>query len=393
MKKTVLLAAVSLVLFSCSKVAKNEFLISGTAKGIEDGKMVVLQRQDPATGIIIALDSVKIKGGKFELKGKATEPTFNVLQIAKPESKVGFILEEGEINVIVDKDSINKTTVKGTYNNDEFTSFKKDSEKTQKDVQKKVMDFQTKNMAVMNEAQTKKDTVTINRLMKEYTALQKEGMNYYTVYAEGHPKSFLTALIVEGMFNMPSPDLAKIKKIYDGLDSKLQATKIGKTIKTKLDGANKPAAPAMPAAPAAPTSKWINKSAPDFSAKTPDGKVFSLKQALGKLTLIDFWASWCGPCRKENPNLVALYSEYHSKGLNIIGVSLDGNLDKWKQAISKDKITWFQVSNLLEWNEPIAKRYEVDQIPTTFLLDSNGKIIATDIFGSELREKVKSILN
>ena len=74
-------------------------------------------------------------------------------------------------------------------------------------------------------------------------------------------------------------------------------------------------------------------------------------------------------------------------------MSLDGNLDKWKQAISKDKITWFQVSNLLEWNEPIAKRYEVDQIPTTFLLDSNGKIIATDIFGSELREKVKSILN
>ena len=258
MKKIVLAVALSMVLFSCSKVAKNEFLISGTAKGIEDGKMVVLQRQDAATGIIIALDSVKIKGGKFELKGKTTEPTFNVLQVAKPENKIGFILEEGEIKVVVDKDSINKTSVKGTYNNDEFTSFKKDSEKTQKQVQKKVMDFQTKNMAAMNEAQTKKDTVTINKLMKEYTALQKEGMNYYTVYAEGHPKSFLTALIVEGMFNMPSPDLAKIKKIYDGLDSKLQATKIGKAIKTKLDGANKSAATGnipVPQAPEAAASK------------------------------------------------------------------------------------------------------------------------------------------
>ena len=254
MKKIVLVVALSAVLFSCNKVAKNEFVISGTAKGIEDGKMVVLQRQDPATGLIIALDSVKIKGGKFELKGKTTEPTFNVLQIAKPESKIGFILEEGAIKVLVDKDSINKTVVSGTYNNDEFTSFKKDSEKTQKEVQKKVMDFQSKNMAAMNEAQTKKDTVTINKLMKEYTALQKEGMNYYTVYAENHPKSFLTALIVEGMFNMPSPDLAKIRKIYDGLDAKLQATKIGKTIKSKLDGASKPAAPAA-VVPSAPASK------------------------------------------------------------------------------------------------------------------------------------------
>ena len=251
MKKIVLLVSLSAVLFSCNKIAKDEFVISGTAKGVEDGKMVVLQRQDPATGLIIALDSVKIKGGKFELKGKTTEPTFNVLQIAKPESKIGFILEEGSIKVIVDKDSINKTVVSGTYNNDEFSAFKKDSEKTQKEVQKKVMDFQSKNMAAMNEAQTKKDTVTINKLMKEYTVLQKEGMNYYTVYAENHPKSFLTALIVEGMFNMPSPDLVKIRKIYDGLDSKLQATKIGKTIKTKLDNASKPAVIAPPPPPPA----------------------------------------------------------------------------------------------------------------------------------------------
>ena len=389
MKKIVLIASMALVVFSCNKVKKNEFLISGTAKGVEDGKSVILQRQDPLTGMIIALDSTKVKGGKFELKGKTTEPTFNVLQIAKPDSKVGFILEEGEIKVVVDKDSINKTTVKGTYNNDEFTTFKKDSEKSQKATQKKLMDFQTKNMAAMNEAQQKKDTVVINRLMKEYNGMQKEASNMYTVYAEGHPKSFLTALIVEGMFNMPSPDAEKIKKIYNGLDSDLKKTKIGVSIKEKLEKLTHPtsAASGLP--------KWsdLGKVAPDFSAKSPGGVAISLKQSLGKITIIDFWASWCGPCRKENPNVVAIYNEFHSKGLNIIGVSLDNNLEKWKKAIEKDKITWIQVSNLKEWEDPIARLYQVNQIPTTFLLDAEGKFIAKDLQGDALRNKISELLS
>ena len=254
MRKIVLIATLALVLFSCKKTAKNEFLISGTAKGIEDGKTVILQRQDATTGMVIAIDSVKIKGGKFELKGKTTEPTFNVLQIAKPESKVGFILEEGEIKVVVDKDSIAKTSVKGTYNNDEFTSFKKDSEKSQKAIQKKLMDFQTQNMAAMNEAQQKKDTVVINRLMKEYNGMQKEASEYYTKYAESHPKSFLSALIVEGMFNMPSLDIKRVQKIYDGLSSDLKKTKIGKSIQSKITQAttSSAAGSAMPTPPPPP---------------------------------------------------------------------------------------------------------------------------------------------
>lgn len=113
---------------------------------------------------------------------------------------------------------------------------------------------------------------------------------------------------------------------------------------------------------------------------------------LGKVTLIDFWASWCGPCRNENPNVVALYNEFHSKGFNIIGVSLDSNLEKWKQAILKDKITWTQISNLKEWNDPIARTYEVNQIPSTFLLDSSGKIVAIDLRGEELKNKIKELL-
>ncbi|MGV3696135.1 peroxiredoxin family protein [Flavobacterium sp.] len=132
--------------------------------------------------------------------------------------------------------------------------------------------------------------------------------------------------------------------------------------------------------------------APDFKAPNPNGKMVSLKESLGKVTLIDFWASWCAPCREENPNVVALYSEFHNKGLNIISVSLDKDPTKWKDAIAKDKLTWTQVSNLKEMQDPIALQYNVTQIPTTILLDSKGKVVAVDLYGEDLKEKVEELL-
>ena len=118
-----------------------------------------------------------------------------------------------------------------------------------------------------------------------------------------------------------------------------------------------------------------------------------MKASLGKVTIIDFWASWCKPCRIENPHVVALYNEFHAQGLNIIGVSLDEDTDSWKKAIAKDKLTWTQVSNLKGWEDPIARMYEVEQIPTTFLLDSIGNIVAKDLRGAELKAKVLELLS
>nr|MBP8066820.1 TlpA family protein disulfide reductase [Flavobacterium sp.] len=106
----------------------------------------------------------------------------------------------------------------------------------------------------------------------------------------------------------------------------------------------------------------------------------------------DFWASWCGPCRAENPNVVALYNEFHPKGLNIIGVSLDKDAAKWEEAIGKDKLAWIHVSNLKHWQEPIAKQYGVESIPATFILDASGKIVAKDLRGEELKAKVAELL-
>ena len=118
----------------------------------------------------------------------------------------------------------------------------------------------------------------------------------------------------------------------------------------------------------------------------------SLKQSMGKVTLIDFWASWCMPCRKENPKVVALYNEFHSKGFNIISVSLDSDAGDWKDAIAKDGLTWTQVSNLKEMDDPIVKRYGVTLIPTTFLLDATGKVVGIDLPQSEMKRKIQELL-
>ncbi len=118
-----------------------------------------------------------------------------------------------------------------------------------------------------------------------------------------------------------------------------------------------------------------------------------MKESLGKITIVDFWASWCAPCRAEMPNVVAIYKEFHDKGLNIVGVSLDKDAAKWKEAIAKDKLTWTHVSHLKFWDEPIAAQYQVQSIPATFILDASGKVVAKDLKGDELRAKIKELLD
>jgi len=134
----------------------------------------------------------------------------------------------------------------------------------------------------------------------------------------------------------------------------------------------------------------IGNVAPDFTLDTPDGKAVSLASMRGKVVLVDFWAAWCGPCRRENPNVVKAYNTYKSKGFDVLGVSLDGEKDKWLKAIEKDKLTWTQVSDLKAWDSIVVGLYRIEGIPTNFLLDKNGKIIAKNLRGEELEQALAS---
>ena len=379
MKKILLLLSVVAVLISCNKAGENEYIVTGTIKGIADGKSVTLEMQDE-TGQLKAVDTVRIEKGKFTFKGNAKEPEMYLVQVETVEGKIPFILENGDIDMVINKDSVNITKVTGTYNNEELNSYKEKGIV----IQKKMMKFQQDNMVKMNQAQQTKDTAVMKNLQKEYSKFQEEFIKQSDDYVGSHPKAFISTLIIEGMFNQMAPDVAKITKFYNGLDKEVKDTKHGKAIKTKLDKLGKP----LPSA----VKIEIGTQAPEFSAPNPEGKTITLKESLGKITVIDFWASWCKPCRAENPNMVALYAEFHTKGLNILSVSLDEDAAKWKEAIAKDKLTWAHVSNLKDFNDPIAVTYGIKLIPSTFVLDASGKVVAKDLRGTELRAKVIELL-
>ena len=137
----------------------------------------------------------------------------------------------------------------------------------------------------------------------------------------------------------------------------------------------------------------VGQIAPMFSGPNPKREILQLKDLMGKITLIDFWAAWCRPCRIENPNLVKLYKEMNPKGLEIVGVSLDRDMNSWRKAIEDDGLMWSQISNLQFWQDPIAKLYNISAIPAAFLIDSEGRILAKNLRGERLKEKVKELLN
>lgn len=372
MKKLLLVVLISIGLFSFKTIIDDKFTISGTATGVENGKKVMLQKQDEAKGIV-TIDSAKVLDGKFSFKGNVNEPAIHFIEVEKIQGKIALILENGKISVAVDKDSLQKSKIGGTQNNLELQSFNVSAMK----VQSKMMAFQKVNAEKMTTAQTKKDTVVINGLMKEFNKFQDEMIALTVGFPESHPKSFLSVLFVDNMFNAPEVDIQKIKKTYALLDKSLKTTKAGLLVEKKIGNFK---------------TLSTGNEAPAFSAPNPEGKMISLKESLGKVTIIDFWASWCGPCRKENPNVVNLYKDFHDKGLNIISVSLDKDLVKWKEAIAKDNLTWTHVSNLKFWDDPIAVLYNIKSIPATLILDEKGNIIARDLRGEELRTKISSLL-
>jgi hypothetical protein len=233
MKKIILLVAVAVTLFSCNNLAEGEYIISGTIKGMKSG-LVYLEKQNPMGMGISAIDTVKIVDGKFEIKGKTGEPEIHFIQVDKLEGKVPVILEGGEITVEVDKDSVFKSKMGGTYNNDEFSKFGIESNNIQKKLQKNIMAFQEKNKAIIEEAQKTNDTVVMNKLKLEYDVIQKEMTDYTFNYPKTHPKSFISVLIIQAMFNNRNFTEKDIEKVYNSLDDSLKKTKPGKSIQENL---------------------------------------------------------------------------------------------------------------------------------------------------------------
>ena len=351
---------------------KNNYTIKGSVTGFDNKTKIYISIQNEFR--LTKIDSTEIKNGTFIFEGNTNQIEMAFLEIGSTQEYIlPIILEAGKMNVLFDKIQPEDAHVVGTKNNNYLTDYNKVMLK----LQKKVTDFQQQNSELMMQAQQNQDTETIDNLMAEYLKINEQIKIHNIEFIEKNNDAFISILLLEQLMNSQSVTLDEVINYYNALNDDIKnSTKgleLSNIIKLKSEVA-------------------VGQIAPDFSAPDVNNKTITLNENLGKVTILDFWAAWCVPCRQENPNLVTLYNKYKDQGLVIIGVSLDKNMEDWKNAIVKDKLTWIQVSNLKFWEDPIAQLYQVNAIPATFILDESGKIIAKDLTGKELEQKINEFV-
>ena len=198
----------------------------------------------------------------------------------------------------------------------------------------------------------------------------------FLTFAKANPNSWVGFFALQQGSMMGPPNYAEVAPLYAALSPALRGSAPGREYGAMLDKLK---------------TTTVGAIAPSFTQQTPEGKTVSLADYQGKYVLVDFWASWCGPCRAENPNVLAAYNAFKGKNLEILGVSIDSNRDKWLKAVAEDKLPWTQVSDLKQENEA-AQRYSVNSIPQNFLIDPAGRIIATNLRGPELAATLARLL-
>ena len=352
----------------------NEPTFKGSISNVEDSTAIYLS-QLGNTGQPQAIDTVMVKDGKFEIDlPKVDFETLNILTLEGGRGNVVFINENEPITATVYKDSLRSSKVEGGKSNELFNDYVSEIMSLRKEMQKMVEQYQA------NNPNLRQNPALMQEIQQKQKELQENNTVKFQKMISENPQSLVSALILSDMMNGKSLSTNEFKELFENLDEEVKNSEIGKQLNETIQKA---------------TATAVGSKAPEFSAPTPEGEQLALKDALGKITIVDFWASWCKPCRIENPNVVKLYNEYHDKGLNIIGVSLDknGQKDKWLKAIEDDGLTWQHVSNLQYWQGPVAQLYNVRSIPATFILDENGVIIAKDLRGEALRAKVSEMLD
>lgn len=362
MKKFIyLFATASLWTLTC--LGGNPYKITGKVDGAVNGDTVFLQNR--VNREFVKLQSAVIKNGEFVMQGEENSPVNRYITYTKGEKKyyADFFLEEGNISIKLGE----KDNIVGTKSNDTYQAFK--SQLGEINDQMEAL-YKSMQQPTTTDEQKKQKNEEMNKLDEKMTGIIIETMennidnivgihllksyNYYLDYEK------LEVILAKVPANFQSnSDIIKMQELV----TKAKATFVGQKFT-------------------------------DFEMLTPEGKPIKLSDyaGKGKYVLVDFWASWCGPCRKEMPNLVKAYDLYKNKGLEIVGVSLDKDAKSWNGALKQLKMTWVQMSDLKYWDCAGAKLYAVRSIPHIVLLDKDGKILARGIHGEELQAKLAELM-
>jgi peroxiredoxin len=375
MKKLLLLvmAALPSVLF-----AQENFVIKGKVGTVTTpAKVFLMYRQDANT----ITDSALVNNGNFDFKGQVKDITFarlimdykgvsvqNLDRKSPPDMIVVYLVNG--TTLVKSTDSLSKAKVTGTTvneDNQKFTAYTKSitAANAALDAEYEAMPKEKRDKAFNDYIDKKSDSISVKERALD------------SLYIQANPDSYMSLQALRGMGG-PYPDYAQLEPEFVKLSPGLRASKAGITYQKYLDLLKTVA---------------IGAAAPEFAQPDTNGKMLSLSSFKGKYVLLDFWASWCGPCRAENPNVVKAFNSYKGKNFTILSVSLDrpGKRDNWIKAINKDGLTWNHVSDLKFWDNDAAKLYGIQAIPQNFLIDPNGKIIGKDLFGDALEKKLGEI--
>lgn len=363
MKKLIYLLAAGSIFAACNS-GNAGYTITGTVEGAADGDTVFLQAVQGRQ--LVKLDSAIIANGAFTLTGKQDTAAQRYLTCKTAGEKWGktvdFFLENGKITVsMADKGNVSAT---GTTCNDTYQAIRLQERALNKQMSDIYESMQ--NDSTLTEEQKAAKMEELNKIQEQAMDNNKENIKQNITNPVG------VHLLKGNYYYMDVEELEPLmSQIPATFDNDEQVIKIKELVEKMKATA-------------------VGQKFTDFEMQTPEGETVKLSDYVGKgkVVLVDFWASWCGPCRREMPNLVEAYAKYKNKNFEIVGVSLDQSGDAWKEAIKKLNITWPQMSDLKYWQCEGAQLYAVSSIPHTVLIDGEGIILARGMHGDELQEKI-----
>lgn len=365
----ILLPAVSMT------VAQVPYQIKGTWNN-GAGKTVYLQKYITADSLQ-TVDSVKVaQDFSFSLKGQVKEEQRMAISCS-PRNKAEIFVNTTPLQVTIQEKTV--TDKKGRTRNTCQIAVKGDREqevlKSGETLSTTASFFQLGKMITLSRALDSKDTTAIDSAKYKVAMIDSLITRSVQNYMDSTRNDITSTYFFE-RYLMTNQTLDEVQAFYDNLTDRVKKSAPGVALKQKMENMQQ---------------VNIGGMAPNFELTTPDGKKLSLYDLRGHIVLLDFWASWCGPCLAEVPNLKAIYEKYHGKGLEILGVSLDEKEAAWKGAIERKGLTWQHVSSLKGWKCPVAQRFKVTGIPRMYIIDAQGKIIAQDLRGEKLAEKMDEL--